>query len=137
MTREEAQKLINSYCHDIVPNEETAIERLMEHDLAEFDGKTGEAETQNRLDDIIYQKRKIMSYYTLTPAGIAAVQKWAMQFYWNPDAVVDEIASVIESRSEGESLEVEMRGPNYKGWNNGLVFYRPEPDHVELTEETE
>jgi hypothetical protein len=54
MTRTEAQKLINSYCYDVVPNEDAAIERLLEHELAEFDGKLDDAETQDRLDDIIY-----------------------------------------------------------------------------------
>lgn len=78
-----------------------------------------------------------MRYYRLNAAGIAAVKKWALQFDWSPDATVDEIATAIENRSEGEGLEIEMRGPNYKGWNNGLIFYTPEPGHVELTEETE
>ena len=75
-----------------------------------------------------------MRYYTLTPAGIAAAKKWALQFDWNPDATVDEINNAIENTSEGESLKVEMRGPNYKGWGNGLVWFSPEPHHVELTE---
>ena len=53
MTRDEAQRLINSYCCDPVTDETAAIERLMEYKLTEFDN-TDDAETQNRLDDIIY-----------------------------------------------------------------------------------
>jgi hypothetical protein len=54
MTREEAQRLINSYCYDVVPDEDAAIERLLEYDLTEFDGKLEHGQTQDRLDDIIY-----------------------------------------------------------------------------------
>jgi len=82
-------------------------------------------------------KENIMRHYRLTPPGIAAVQKWALRYDWNPDATVAEIDEIMHNRCEGEGLEIEMRGPNYKGWNNGLVWFSPEPHHVELMPEDE
>jgi hypothetical protein len=82
-------------------------------------------------------KGNIMRYYKLTPPGIAAVKKWALQYDWNPDATVAEIDEILHNRSEGEGLEIELRGPNYRGWNDGLVWFSPEPHHVELMPENE
>ena len=56
MTRDEAQHLIDSYCYDVPPDEEVAIKRLMQVDLADFD-KLGEpgCAAQDQLDDLIYR----------------------------------------------------------------------------------
>ena len=56
MTRVQAQYLINSYCDDVPPDEEAAIQRLMAAELSDFDelNMPGEADLQDRLDGLIY-----------------------------------------------------------------------------------
>jgi hypothetical protein len=41
------------------------------------------------------------------------------------------------NRAPGESLEIEMRGPNWTGGNAGLVFFTPAPDEVDELERLE
>jgi len=78
-----------------------------------------------------------MQYWQLTPAGVAAAKDFAAKHAWNADATIDEIAQDLENRGPHECLDVEMRGPNYKGWGQGLVWFSPEPHHVELITEHE
>ena len=58
MTREQAQRLIDSYCVDIPADEPAAVRRLMDHDLSEFDlmgTATAEGhDQQDVLDALIY-----------------------------------------------------------------------------------
>jgi hypothetical protein len=71
--------------------------------------------------------------YQLNTAGEAAVARWIKEIgaNWSLPATCAEIDEVLANRSEGESLEVEMRGPNWKGGNTGLVFFCPTADEVE------
>jgi hypothetical protein len=77
--------------------------------------------------------------YQLNEKGRMSVGQWLYtnKIDWIVSAVIDKIDETLANRSEGESLEVEMRGPNYRGWNNGLVWFSPEPHHVELMPENE
>lgn len=77
--------------------------------------------------------------YQLNNKGRIAVAEWIAdnKIDWIVSAVIDEIDEILANRSEGESLEIEMRGPNYRGWNDGLVWFSPEPHQVELMPEDE
>lgn len=78
-----------------------------------------------------------MQYWQLTPAGVDAAKNFAAEYGWSADGTIDQIEEVLGNRGPHESLEVEMRGPNYKGWGQGLVWFSPEPHHVELITENE
>jgi hypothetical protein len=71
--------------------------------------------------------------YQLNNKGRTAVAEWIAdnKIDWTVSAVIDEIDETLANRSEGESLEVEMRGPNFRGWMNGIVYFTPSADEVE------
>jgi hypothetical protein len=71
--------------------------------------------------------------YKLNDKGRISVGEWLYtnKIAWSVYAVMDEIDAALANRSEGESLEVEMRGPNYRGWNDGLIYFTPAADEIE------
>lgn len=72
--------------------------------------------------------------YQLNTKGEAAAKAWINDKApgWDEAATLAEIDEVLANRSEGESLEVEMRGPNWKGGNMGLIFFTPAEDEVDF-----
>ena len=77
--------------------------------------------------------------YTLNPQGVVAVYKWLSEnrIDWDLHATVNELDEVLINRKPGESLEIEIRGPNWTGGNAGLVFFTPAPDEVDELERLE
>lgn len=71
--------------------------------------------------------------YELNKSGIEAVKTWLADngLSWNLSATLDEIDEYLNNRSEGEDLEVEMRGPK------GLLFFKPSENDVDKIEITE
>ena len=56
MTREQAQRLIDSYCIDPISDEQAAVGRLLEYPADHFNGPDGQVspKKQDSLDEVIY-----------------------------------------------------------------------------------
>ena len=67
--------------------------------------------------------------YELNKNGHTALQDWLNtngMGEWNFWAVVEQIDDALGNRGEGESLSVEIRGPN------GLLFFEPDVHQVNV-----
>lgn len=74
--------------------------------------------------------------YKLNDKGRQAVRDWIQEQapHWNEWATIEKIDDALANRSAGESLEIEMRGPNWSGGNDGLIFFTPDQNQVDFIE---